>query len=61
MAKSASACSAQPRNPHDQKTEIRRLQIIFAEEKPEDREAKKSGHIQDKSSRQETRKGRALL
>ena len=27
---------------HDQRTEIRRLQIIFAEEKSEDREAKKS-------------------
>jgi hypothetical protein len=41
----ASASSPQPRDPHDQETEIRRLQIIFAEKKPEDGEAKKSGHV----------------
>ncbi len=41
MAKSASAFNAGLANPHDQETEIRWLPIIFAEEEPEDRAAKK--------------------
>jgi hypothetical protein len=49
------------RDPHDEETQIRRLQIIFAEEKPEDREAKKSRYVQDESCGEETRKSGAVL
>ncbi len=35
----------EPRNPRDQETEVRRLQIILAEEEPENGKAKKFGHV----------------
>jgi hypothetical protein len=53
--------SAQPTNPYDQETQIRRLQIIFTEEEPEDWEAKKSGNVQDARGGKETRKSGAIL
>ncbi len=61
MAKSASAFNAGLANPHDQETEIRWLPIIFAEEEPEDRAAKKSWNVQDPRCGEETRKSSAVL
>jgi hypothetical protein len=61
MAKSASASSAQPRKRHDQKTSIRRLQIILAEEEPEDGKAKKFRNVHNESCGEETRKSSAVL
>jgi hypothetical protein len=43
------------RNIHDQETEIRQISAVFAEEKSEDRETKKSRHVQDKDCSEEAR------
>jgi len=40
---------------------VRRLPPLFAEEKSEDRDAAKPGHLQDQSRRQETRKSGAVI
>jgi hypothetical protein len=43
------------RNIHDQETEIREISIVFAKEKSENRETKKSRHVQDKDCSEEAR------
>jgi hypothetical protein len=46
---------------HDQETEIREVSVVFAQEKSENREAKKSRHILDGSTGKETRTRRSVL
>jgi L-amino acid N-acyltransferase YncA len=46
---------------HDQKTQVRQIPLVLAEEKSENRQAQKLGHVQDKSRRNKTRKGGAIF
>ena len=46
---------------HDEEAEIREMSAVFPQEKSEDRQAKKSGHLQDKSCGGETGEGSAVL
>jgi len=55
MAKSASACSARLRDPHDQETEIRQVSVVFPQERSENGQTKKSRHVQEQDSGEETR------
>ena len=49
------------RDLHDQETEVRRLSIVFAQEKSQDRQTSESRHLQNKSRREEARESGAVL
>jgi hypothetical protein len=42
-------CRTPLRNPHDPKIEILKIPAVFPQERSENREAKKSRHVQDKA------------
>jgi hypothetical protein len=46
---------------HDQETEIREVSVVFAQEKSENGEAKKSRHLLDGSTGKETRTRRSVF
>src|SRR5207248_4571058 len=46
---------------HDQKTEVRPISFVFAEEESEDGQTTKSWHLQDESCGQETRTSGSIL
>jgi len=46
---------------HDQETEIREVSVVFAQEKFENGEAKKSRHVLDGSRGKETRTRRSVF
>jgi hypothetical protein len=50
MAKSASAFNAGLANPHDQKTEIRRLSIVFSQEKSKTGKRRNLGTFKTKAA-----------
>jgi len=61
MAKSASVCPRATENPHDQKTQIRQVSVVFSQEKSQDGKTKKPWHVQDESCGEETREGRPVF
>jgi len=46
---------------HDQETEIGDVSVVFAQEKSENRQAKKSRHVLDGSTGKETRTSHSVL